>query len=61
MRRPPLTRKRIEALIALSTCAHSFIDDEDDYPHRKQCEDGIKFVVKLKRWHKWKQEQKGNK
>jgi hypothetical protein len=58
MRRPPLTRKKIEALIALSSCGYSYIDEKDNYPHRKQCEDGIKFVQKLKRWHNWKQQQK---
>jgi len=63
MRRPPLTRKKIEAIRTCILLAEGEVEDHDGHlaEEEKQVIEASEFVRQLSRWHKWKQEQKGNK
>tara|TARA_R110000796_G_scaffold241802_3_gene363635 strand:+ start:131 stop:340 length:210 start_codon:yes stop_codon:yes gene_type:complete len=62
MRRPPLTRKKID-LIWSAICdawlmARDSDDTEPNIESRKEIKEAMNFVQKLSQWHTWKQEQK---
>ena len=64
MRRPPLTRKRIEGFLFGMAFAQGDIDcmTESDQKERKKDIDAYdsasQYLVELSRWHKWKQQQR---
>ena len=63
MRRPPLTRKKISLLHSLLyELSFNYEDCEEEHAEQvKELQEGQDFIYRLIRWHKWKQEQKGNK
>ena len=64
MRRPPLTRKRIEGFLYGMTFAQCDIEamtesDQEDYKKDIDAfESASVYLSELSRWHKWKQEQR---
>jgi hypothetical protein len=62
LRRPPLTRKKIDLiLVALMWADAQYRDEQEEYPEEnKAIQEATDFVRRLSRWHRWKQEQKGN-
>jgi len=67
MRRPPLTKKRIDGLFFALSFTQCDIEcmtecDREDYKKDIEAFDSASlYVAELNRWHKWKQEQKRNK
>jgi len=67
MRRPTLTRKRIEGFLFGMAFAQGDIEamtESDQKEYKKdidEFESAYQYLIELNRWHKWKQEQKGNK
>jgi len=61
MRRPPLTRKKIEAIMHSIGLAQGYCSDPDD-PYfaelAKPVDEAREYMLKVSRWHKWKQQQK---
>ena len=62
MRRPPLTRKKIDVILSAIMAAWLDVRDSDDtepnVESRKEIEEAMDFWRKLSQWHKWKQEQR---
>ena len=62
MRRPPLTRKKIDliwsAIHGAWLDARDSDDTEPNVESRKEIKEAMDFWLKLSHWHRWKQEQK---
>ena len=62
MRRPSLTRKKIDliwsAIMGAWLDARDSDDTEPNVELRKEITEAMDFVQKLSQWHKWKQEQR---
>jgi|15BtaG_2_1085339.scaffolds.fasta_scaffold22243_6 hypothetical protein len=64
MRRPTLTRKRIEGFLfgmTFAQCDIEAMDESDQKEYKKDIdafESALDYLSELSRWHKWKQEQR---